>query len=99
MRPEARQALAVCEQRSFIVKVSGGRKEKNSKELQMRYQLHPLLCPRWQLPIGRRGSIELGSGLADAVFAPKNDEEFEGWLRRFRSDRSFTAPKSEEQLF
>lgn len=99
MRPEARQALAVCEQRSFIVRVSGGRKEKNSKELQMRYQLHPLLCPRWQLPIGRRGSIELGGGLADAVFAPKNDEEYEGWLRRFRSDRSFSAPRTEEELF
>lgn len=96
---EARHVLDLCEQRSFINEVSGGQKHRNTKEVQLKYQLHPMLCPRWQLPIGRRGAMVLTTEFANAVFQPKRQEAFAAQLKKFRSRRRFSSKIKEGELF
>ena len=96
---EARHVLDLCEQRSFINEVSGGQKHRNTKEVQLKYQLHPMLCPRWQLPIGRRGAMVLSAEFANSVFEPEGQDEFATQLKRFRSSRRFSLKPREGELF
>lgn len=96
---EARYVLDLCEQRSFINEVSGGQKHRNSKEVQLKYQLHPMLCPRWQLPIGRRGAMVLSSELGNAVFEPGKQDVFAEELKQFRRARRFALKPREGELF
>ena len=96
---EAKHVLDLCEQRSFVNEVSGGQKHRNTKEVQFKYQLHPMLCPRWQLPIGRRGAMVLTTEFANAVFEPGGQVEFEAQLKRFRSSRRFSLKPREGELF
>ena len=96
---EARHVLDLCEQRSFINEVSGGQKHRNTKEVQLKYQLHPMLCPRWQLPIGRRGAMVLSGEFGNAVFESGNQNLFAEHLRQFRRARRFTLKPKEGELF
>ena len=96
---EARRVLDLCEQRSFINEVSGGQKHRNTKEVQLKYQLHPMLCPRWQLPIGRRGAMVLTEKFANAVFEPEGQDAFAAQLKGFRSSRRFSLKAKEGELF
>ena len=96
---EARHVLDLCEQRSFINEVSGGQKHRNTKEVQLKYQLHPMLCPRWQLPIGRRGAMVLSAEFGNAVFEPGGQDEFAAQMKKFRNSRKFSVKPREGELF
>ena len=96
---EARRVLDLCEQRSFINEVTGGQKHRNTQEVQLKYQLHPMLCPRWQLPIGRRGAIILTTEFANAVFEPGQQVKFLSQLKQFRRSRRFSLRPKEGELF
>ena len=98
MSQEAQEVLELCQQRSFINSIAGGQKGKNTREVQVKYQLHPMLSPRWQLPLGRRGAMPLSGEVANLVFDPSQQGRFEEWIRRFRRQRSFAAPEVGDRL-
>ncbi|RQU83851.1 hypothetical protein DF133_29800 [Burkholderia cenocepacia] len=67
---------------SYVFEVSEGRPDRNNQGLNRKIQLNPLLSPKWELPIGRRGDLSLSKDLVNAIFNPDMQEEFEIILRR-----------------
>ncbi|PII37952.1 hypothetical protein T190_28390 [Sinorhizobium meliloti CCBAU 01290] len=53
---EARRVLGLAEARAFLHRIPGGQKERNSEDVTAKFQLSPMLAPRWDLPLSRRGS-------------------------------------------
>lgn len=86
---ESRRILTYSENRSFLIRISGGQFHKNSKQVHLKYQIHPMLCPRWQLPIGRRGALSLSGERANAIFENERYKDFEEILKAFRRRRTF----------
>ena len=84
----ALRLLRESERRSFVIRIPGGQKDRNTKQLHAKFQLHPLLCPRWQLPVGRRGALRLRADLAAAVFEG-DEERFRTEMAEFRSRLTF----------
>lgn len=63
----ARKVLQTCENWSYLIKIQAGSKNKNSHAVDAKYQLGPMLAPRWGVSIHRRGTIELQQELANAI--------------------------------
>ena len=68
-------------------------------EVQMKFQLHPMLCPRWQLPIARRGAMDLGREMAVAIFEEGRHDMFQKQLQQFERERRFRWQQGQETLF
>jgi len=66
----------------MLIKVAGGQVDRNDGRVDEKYQVHPMLAPRWDLPIARRGALALSGEEASAVFAPATTAEFESLLKR-----------------
>ncbi|MBU0768978.1 MAG: hypothetical protein KJ687_07800, partial [Proteobacteria bacterium] len=62
----ARKTIEMAENWSYLVRVKGGAKNKNSRKVDEKYQLSPMLAPRWGLSPQRGGTIELQVDLANA---------------------------------
>jgi hypothetical protein len=65
---EARALINHCIGFSFLVRIKGGHKDRNIQMRREKLQLHPMLCPLWDLPTGRRGVIQLSTEEAGAIF-------------------------------
>lgn len=86
---EARRILRLAEERSFLNRVSLGGKDKNSGDPLEKFQISPMLAPRWDLPLGRRGTVTLTSGDFNAIFDPScNDTEFDAVLSEWKKKTS-----------
>ena len=86
---ESRRVLRLCENRSLLNWVGGGQKHRNTKRVEMKFQLHPMLCPRWQLPLARRGVIPLTPETGDMIFHVERGRDFDRFLSGFRVSRTF----------
>lgn len=94
---ETRRILRLCENRSLLNRVIGGQKHRNTKRVEMKFQLHPMLCPRWQLPLGRRGALPLTPEAAQTIFDCGREDDFQEFLRDFRLARTFGDVSHSEQ--
>lgn len=103
LSPAARQTIEMSENWSYIVKIKGGAKNKNSSKVDTKYQLSPMLTPRWGLSPQRGGTIELQTDLANAIF----DQKFKNQLKELIKNRvkdmnggiSSLAQKNQWSLF
>ncbi|MBF8162218.1 hypothetical protein IVE04_13730 [Pseudomonas mendocina] len=77
----SRVSLGLALNYSFLFEVDEGRPDRNSDRVNRKIQLNPMLSPRWELPIGRRGDISLGSDLVNAVFDDEKSAAFDVLLR------------------
>lgn len=75
LTPRAQSLLRTAENWSHLVQIEAGRKNKNHRAIDHKYQFSPMLAPLWGLSHHRRGSLELSSDLANAIFDPayRND--------------------------
>jgi len=88
---EALEVLRLCEERSFLVRLSAReRKDKNTGAPQSVYQISPMLAPRWDLPLGRRGVPVFSREEVDAVFG-SSDEGFRTVLESWRDRMKFVS--------
>lgn len=87
---EAGRILKLAESRSFLIRITGGQKDKNSERVTMKFQLNNMLSPRWELPLGRRGAVPLSPRMFDAIFDPSNETAFNELIAEWR-ERT-TAP-------
>lgn len=71
---DTRNILDMSEKWSLISAVGGGRPGKNSFRVDAKYQLNPLLAPRWDLSISVRGDLPLSAAEADTVFTGSRAE-------------------------
>jgi hypothetical protein len=67
---DARKTLEMAENWSYLIRIKGGAKNKNSRSVDDKFQLSPMLAPKWGLSPRRGGTIELNSVLANALFDP-----------------------------
>lgn len=74
---------------SLLVHVNT-QKDRNSSALHPKVQINRILCPRWDLPLGRRGVIALNAREVDAIFDYRKTTDFDSILKE-RIDR-MTAP-------
>lgn len=89
---EARQVLRLAEERSFLNRMpSRERKDKNSGTPLAMFQLSPMLAPRWDLPLARRGVPVFSGRELDAIFAPTSEDQFDRILDEWKTRTSFSA--------
>ena len=81
--PRARTNIEQAYYSSLLIRVPSGGKEKNSRRVISKYQINPMLAPRFDLPVARRGVIELADEEANAIF----DEQCAGELSRVVAER------------
>lgn len=89
---EARRILKLAESRSFLIRVPGGQRERNSERITMKFQLNNMLAPRWDLPLGRRGAIPLKPYEVDAIFDHSKTSEFQQVLDEWAERTGVSAP-------
>ena len=87
---DAREILEQAEQNSLILRVVGGQKDRNTSRVDAKYQINPMLSPRFDLPLGRRGVIALSPIEIDAIFGSVDSAPFKE-ISKVRIDR-MTAP-------
>jgi len=87
---KAIEVLKEAENWSMLIRIAGGQHDRNEGRVDEKYQVHPMLAPRWDLPIARRGALALSGEEVTAIFAPLEMAEFEATLRRRVS--AMTAP-------
>jgi hypothetical protein len=99
LNEEARRILKLTEDRAFIHRISGGQRDRNSEEIVSKFQISPMLAPRWDLPLVRRGAISLTSSDANSIFCSGFKESYDGFVRNFKSRVNFPfrgAPEGNE---
>lgn len=82
------EVITAAEHLGFIVRVSD-HKDKNSRRIFQQYQVHPLLAPRWSLPISRRGTLQISA--TDMSIIVEGDDSAFGRLVAART-ASMNAP-------
>jgi len=82
---DVEKTLSVATLHSYIIKI-GERKNRKSNRRDAIYQLNGIIATRWDLPIYKRGDIELSSNEALAIFSPGGESLFEACLKE-RSKR------------
>jgi len=70
----------------MIIKHNRGQKDRNSNRVDEKYQLSPMLAPKWELPISCRGALALNADEVNAIFAEPNNRDFEA-VQRARMQR------------
>lgn len=103
LSPDALATIEMSENWSYIVKIKGGAKNKNSSKVDAKYQLSPMLAPLWGLSPQRGGTIELQTDLANAIF----DQQLKHLLKELIRNRvkvmdggiSSFAQKNQGNLF
>lgn len=70
------------------------RQEKNSQQVIEKYHINGLLCPRWGLPINRRGSLDLSTA-ATLIFDSSQVSEFSTFKSSFEKARYAPYPMLE----
>lgn len=88
--PRSRELIRLAEQWSLLFRIAGGQRDRNSSRLNSRFQLNSMICPMWDLPIYRRGTLGLTASEVNAIFDPDCAGEYDR-LRRTRIAR-MTAP-------
>lgn len=76
----SRRLMDVAQKWSFLINV-GERRDKNSGRIDRQFQLNPMLAPRWDLAIFRRGVLSLRPIEVDCVFDAARADEFDEVLR------------------
>jgi hypothetical protein len=100
----AREILNAALNYSLLYEVYDGRPDRNTKTLNRKIQLSPMLSPRWGLSVVRRGDISLNRDLLDAIFVEGKSESFDvllkvASLRWNNVSRSMGAETSQPALF
>lgn len=77
---QSNRVINTAENWSYLIRIKVDAKNRNSQLVDPKYQLAPMLAPKWGLSPHRRGSIELKADLANALFDYKAGD---GLLKAF----------------
>ena len=91
LNDQTKSRLLDAEQRSFLIRVSKLEIDRNTGERTTKFQLNPLLAPKWSLPVARRGIVRFKPEEVDLIFSPEQEAGFKTLLSGWRE--KMTAPK------
>jgi hypothetical protein len=66
--------LDTAVQHSQLLEISGGHRTKNSEAIEHKYQVNPMLAPKFDLPLSRRGTVSLTASEMNALFDPASSD-------------------------
>ncbi len=94
----AKRVISIAEERSFLIKIEKGHKDKNFGHERPKYQLSKMLCPRWDLPISARGATEFNVRDINLIFDCENfsNDDFKELLKEWQT-KTAGPPKKNEQ--
>ncbi|MGO9022460.1 MAG: hypothetical protein ACLQVJ_29335 [Syntrophobacteraceae bacterium] len=78
--PEAQRIIDLTQKWSLLNDV-GGQRDRNSERIDSKLQLNPMLSPRWDLSIYRRGVIALRPEEVNSIFDVNHKSEFDKYLK------------------
>jgi hypothetical protein len=90
LRDETRQILDWAAAHALLIRIRRGQRDRNSERVDEKYQLNGMLCPQWDLPVARRGTLALSPTEVESIFGENENEAFERAFKE-RIDR-MTAP-------
>lgn len=97
---QARRTIERAENWSYLLKIRDGAKNKNTQSVDSKFQLSPMLAPKWGLSVHRRGTLEIRPDLANSIFDNMHSSNFEALLKTrisAMSAPSFSAKASSDQ--
>jgi len=77
---EARRIVDVAQKWSLLIAVSD-RRDRGSERIDDQFQLNPMLAPRWDLAVYRRGVLSLTPDECNAVFDEAKQSDFDRALK------------------
>jgi hypothetical protein len=79
----------------MLIQIPRGHVDRNDMSILEKYQINPMLAPRWDLPIARRGALELAPDEANTIFDSSARKPFEEVLkeRAVRMSAPFFSPR------
>lgn len=92
----SRKVLQIAENWSYLIRLPEGRRNKNSRRVDEKYQLAPMLAPKWEISEVVRGSIELSAELANAILDPNRRSTLPPILKR-RVSKIISPPRDDNQ--
>jgi len=81
LSPAAKEVLDAALNYSLVYEVYDGRPDRNTKTINKKIQLNPLLSPKWGLPVVRRGDISLNRETLEAIFIESQAGAFDNLLK------------------
>jgi len=75
-----------CIEFSFLLPIARGHRDRNTGDRKEKLQVHPMLCPLWDLPTGRRGVVELSRREVVAILDRERGAELDE-VTRIRLNR------------
>jgi len=78
----SKDVLKIAENWSYLIRLPNGRPNKNTYKLDERFQLSPMLAPKWGVSEHRRGSIEFSTEFANAIFDPSQRNKLVDLFKR-----------------
>lgn len=66
---------------SILIEDTDGRIEKNSGRKERLFQINKVLAPLWNLPTVVRGNLSLSKEVAESIFNPEQNAQFEQYLK------------------
>lgn len=81
----AKYNLKRAENWSYIFRHPKGRPNANSQRVDDKFQLNPMLSPRWDLPVSVRGDVRLTAAVAEAIFGESSTQDFDRELAKATS--------------
>jgi hypothetical protein len=82
LAPGAARALDEAVSHSLILEVPSGRREKNTRILQHKYQLNPMLAPLFDLSLALRGAASFSPSDLNGILDPEASDAAFGMVRR-----------------
>jgi hypothetical protein len=74
--PDSSRIIELTQKWSLLIAVPRGQRDRNTRRVDSKYQLNSMLAPRWDLPIGRRGTLALSPLETAAIFDPAASRDF-----------------------
>ncbi len=82
LSPSAARTLDEAVSHSLILVVPNGRRERNTRILQHKYQLNPMLAPLFDLSLALRGSASFSTDMLNVIFDSAVSDSSFGTMRR-----------------
>lgn len=92
----AKEVLQASENWSYLIKVPLGHKGKTHRDLGGKYQLGPMLAPRWGVSVHRRGTLQLQADLASAILDHEKKDDLRAFFLK-RVSGMFVSSSSDEK--
>jgi hypothetical protein len=70
----ARRSVRLAEEYSLLIRPIREHKDRNSTGVLPKFQMSPMLAPIWDLPVSRRGVIQLSSDECEVLFVGEDSE-------------------------